>query len=166
MSVRNDFSPITSRLRYEIALDYVALRAAELARVVLGQELTIDTLAIFAHQTAEYEFLEKELHRRGPESRFTHGSTLYVSPPALELAGNRIALLGVRRPDVLRPQVGYADYPVADKTYEAIAEMDNPHLRQIVSGRGQDLIELRHPEFDVLGYVVRAREHANDEQGA
>lgn len=58
--------------------------------------------------------------------------------------------MGARRPDALRAEVGYADFPVKD--LEAFKGKD--YVSEITSGQGITLLELRHPNFDVRGYIV------------
>jgi hypothetical protein len=152
----HDFLPILEKQQFDEALDYIAERAACLVRAVLEQELPLDTLTIFTHSPEEHDFVSGVARRYGPESAFTHGDTLYISSD-FTVQGHHIIFLGVRRPDATRPEVGYADYPVED--YEAILAANYPGAHQITSGRGQNLIELRHPDFDIRGYIVPAAEH-------
>lgn len=154
---QHDFSPITGEERLRAAIDYIAEKSLALSREVLGRELTIDTICIFTHSPEEYDFVKEAVRARGDKSRFSHGPTTYVDSDFTVL-GQHIRIFGVRSPDPSRPQVGYGDYPVTD--CEEIRAIKSPYLKEIISGRGQSLIELRHPEFDVLGFVADAKEHA------
>ncbi|HEY1835873.1 MAG TPA: hypothetical protein VGG13_03570 [Candidatus Saccharimonadales bacterium] len=153
------FSPIHDTLTFHEALGYIATQGMALATKVFGHELAVDTLTIFSHTDQEHRFLDRLVRRYGPVSSFSHGQTLYINPrPDLEVAGNHIKYLGLRAPDdPVKPQVGYVDYPVTD--YNAIHAANHPRVHEITSGRGQGLLEVRHPDFDVLGYVVREEEH-------
>lgn len=154
------FSPITTQHQFEQALAYVATTAGKLTEQIIGQKLPLDTLTLFAHYDEEYTFLERIIRQYGSQSRFTHGSTLYVDSD-FEVAANHIKILGVRRLDPYRMHVGYGDYPVDD--YQAIRRQQqaNPWLREITSGGGGSLLELWHPDFDILGYIVAKEDHAN-----
>ena len=152
------FQPIINEEDLEEAIHYVAEKSLELARLVVGSELSTDTICFFAHNEAEHEFLRKAVMARGPVSKFSHGPTLYVDTD-FTVHDQNIRIFGVREPDPTRTQVGYGDYPVKD--YERLQKMAiiNPHMEEITSGRGKSLIELRHPDFDVLGYLVDVKDH-------
>lgn len=158
MPREHSFMPITTEQKFNEALDYIAMQAAALAKVVLRRELPIDTLMVYAQSYTEHDFLTEAIRRRGREARFTHTTSLYVHPSDLVVRGNAIAFLGVRSPDMHRRGVGYADFPVDD--YEAIRDAENPYVQPWVSARGQELLRLTHPDFDdIVGFVVRADEH-------
>jgi hypothetical protein len=153
---QHPFSPIINTERLELAIAYIADQSLALARTVLRRELDVDTICFFAQSPAEYRFLEQAVRSRGPVSALSHGPTLYVDSD-FEAGSHHIRIFGVRRPDPTRPQAGYGDYPVPDYARLLAAEQSNPHVKEITSGRGQPLIELRHPDFDVLGFVVDAK---------
>lgn len=152
------FSPIINAERLELALSYVAKRSVALAEVAIGRSLAIDTICFFTHSPEEYTFLANAVRNRGTESRLSHGATLYTDTNFM-VGDQRIRIFGVRAPDPTRPFVGYGDYPVAD--YDAILQkhQSSPYVREITSGRGKSLIELKHPDFDVLGFVVDKEDH-------
>lgn len=158
MSLKHPFSPITDEARFQAALTYIASQSGPLAKAVLGNELAIDTVCFFAHSQTEYNFLFQTIGARGPLSEFTHGLTTYINVD-FAVATQHLKILGVRAPDATRPQVGYADFPVANYAQLLKATADNPYLTEIKSGRGQSLIELRHPDFDILGYAFDQTEH-------
>lgn len=143
------FQPILTAQKYTEALEYIASQAEELCRQIIGQRLSIDTLTIFAQAPKEYDFIKNLISTKGPVSHFTHGSTLYIEVDG-NVHGRDIKLLGIRQPDASRSEVGYADFPVAD-----LKDFSNrPFVNKIISGRGEKLLELRHPNFDVRGYIV------------
>ena len=122
-------------------------------------KMTIDTLAVFTHSSAERAALDHLIRAFGPESSFTHGKTRYVEPTDVVIAGYRIKYLGVRDPDETRSQVGYADFAVENFSDLQAAATERPYLSNMTSGRDQALIEFRHPDYDVLAYAVSADEH-------
>lgn len=161
----HEFSPIISEDHLQAAAEYLTRQSLLLAKTVLGQKLTIDTLCFFTHSPEEYQFIEQAVRRRGPESRFSHEPTLYVDTDFTVL-DQHVRIFGVRKPDPARLEIGYGDYPVAEVDYQQLLHTakNNPHMREITSGRGKSLVELRHPDFDVLGYVVDQTDHAQDQE--
>lgn len=149
------FSPIVTEEGLSRALSYLAMRVPKLGQVTLGKVMPIDTLTIFAHYPEEYKFLKNLVRPRGPISKYSHGLTLYVETNFMQ-NGQRIRYLGIRQPDNARPQVGYGDFPVSASEYEVLQckNSDNQFVRSVTSGRGQRLLELSHPDFDVFGYVA------------
>lgn len=153
------FSPITTEEKLKLALQYIAEQSLLLAqKVIPGEKLEIDTLTIFSQSDAEFDFISRHIRKYGKQSPFTHGETLYISSN-LRIDDHVIKFLGVRRPDSARTEVGYADYPV--ENYEQILKdyAGNPNVMEIASGRNQTLIELKHPDFDVRGYIVPLQLH-------
>lgn len=153
----HQFSPITNQKDFEAALAYVAAQSQKLAEAVLGEALPIDTLTLFSHSPAESEFLEASVRHYGPQSHYSHGQTLYIDSDFM-VGSQRITILGTRQPDSAHPQVGYADYPVTDLTALAKEQANNEYVLPVQSGRGVAMLELRHPDFDILGYIVSQRE--------
>jgi hypothetical protein len=129
-----------------------------LSETVLGEQLVPDTLTIFSRTKEEYDFVAGLICTYGQKSRFTHGITLYVDVD-MEVASNHVTLLGVREPDSDRQDVGYADFSV--KNYAEIRAASKQHMQEITTGRGQSLLELRHPDFDIRGYLVSENEHGS-----
>lgn len=156
--INHDFSPIITNDRLAVAIKYVVTSSLALARSILQRDLTIDTICFFAHTSEEYDYLLAELRKRGTESKFSHGLTTYVDTNFM-VAGQHIKILGVRQPDQTRPWVGYSDYPINDAEYSTYKAKSNPYIHEITSGRGQYLLQLEHPDFDVLGFAFRAEEH-------
>ena len=150
------FSPIADKRTFQLALDYIAVRAGRLSEQVLGEPRPIDTLTLFAHSEKEFEYLASLVREYGPDSKLSHGATLYVDSD-FTVAGQRIKILGVRKPERTRVEVGYADYPVTD--YDAIKAAGHQGVMEISSGRGRRLLEVTLPDFDIRGYVVDEQDH-------
>lgn len=121
--------------------------------------MPVDTVTIFCHSDEEYEVLEPLIRSYGVESDFTHGKTLYIENQKLVIPGQQIKYLGLRQPEADRVELGYVDYPVDDFADFQVKSKTSVHLRAMQSGRGQNLIELMHPDFDIRGYIVAANEH-------
>ena len=154
MSIQKEtFTPISGADDYLEALAYIAERAAELAETVLKQSLPLDTLTVFTHSIKEYEIVKSLVLEKGVESKFSHGGTTYVDAD-VEVAGRNIRLLGVREPDVNRPERGYGDYPVSNFPSLKKQFQGDHFVKFMTSESGIPMLELRHPGFDVRGYVV------------
>src|SRR5581483_1534930 len=154
----HDFSPIDSEPKYRAALDYLISEGMRLAETVLGQQLIPDTLTIFSRTKAEYDFVASLIRTYGKKSRFTHGITLYIDVD-MKVAGNHVVLLGVREPDSDRQDIGYADFPV--ENYIQLRAANKQYTQEITTSRDQSLLELRHPDFDIRGYLVSDGEHGS-----
>lgn len=140
-------------------LEYIAKQAEELGKTIAGKSFTIDTLTIFTQSREEWEGLVRDIKAMGQLSPKSHGKTLYIEPTSLKIAGHSIKYLGLREPDPTRPEVGYADYPVNNFAELQKQAANNPYMAPVISGRGQALIEFKHPDFDVRAYAVTASEH-------
>ena len=154
----HDFSPIDSEAKYKAALEYLMSESMKLTKAVLGERLIPDTLTVFSRTKDEYDFIDNLIRTYGTKSRFSHGITLYIDVD-MEIAGKHVALLGVREPDNDRQDVGYADFSV--QNYAALRGAGQAYTQEITTSRGQSLLELRHPDFDVRGYLVSANEHGS-----
>ena len=158
MTTQLPFSPITTPERLATAIEHVASQSLSLGHTILGRQFAIDTICFFAHSAEEYDFLQAAVKSRGNPSPLSHGPTLYVETD-FKVAGQRIQLFGVRRPDPTRPWIGYGDYPLNEAEYAAVRDAHNPFIREITSGAGKALLQFEHPDFDVLGFGVRKEDH-------
>lgn len=151
---KHDFQPIINKERYTQALVYIAQQANKLALQVLGESLPADTLTIFSQSSVEYKYIANHLKTNKTVSPITHGATLYVETYDL-IDNNRIILLGVRQPDENRPEVGYADFSVDNYQQLKNLHAKNKNVHEITSGIGVPLLEIKHPDFDVRGYIIQ-----------
>ena len=145
------FSPITTKEQFETALAYISEQLTKLAETVLQESLRPASLKIFAHYHDEYDRLRDLLPSYGVVSSSSKTS-LYVNS-SLEIRGDRVEQIGIRVVDPYRAQVGCGDY-AAD--YDEIAERylgKTPYVRKV--DHALTMLEIWHPDFDVLGYVVK-----------
>ena len=152
-------APLKTKQAFERRLTYIAQNGLVLGQLVLGREVPIDTVTIFSQTDQEYAKIAGFIRNYGPVSAVSHGDTLYIDT-SFELLSNLISYLGVRKPDPTRPEVGYVDFPVSDFTHLVSLCQESSFMQLITSGRGQPLIEIRHPNFDVRGYIVATEEHS------
>lgn len=149
------FSPILNKKRFSETLEYIAREVIEMGDIVLKRKMPLDTLTIFAHFDNEHKFLAENLHEYGPESSYSHGLTSYVEPKNFKVLDQSIRYLGVRAPDPRRPQVGYGDFPVKDLQAARDLYFPSDFILEKESGLGQPMLEISHPDFDVLAYIVK-----------
>lgn len=147
---------ITNREELLARLEYVAEQAGKLGEVVLQQKLAFSNLTVFAHDPEEHRRLLDIVESFGPKSPKSHGLTAYIMPSDLQVANHPLELLGVRAPDTTRPQAGYADFKTPDFDELLKLSADDPNITPVTSGARTLLIELKHPEYNVLVYAVAA----------
>jgi len=155
------FIPIDSRDGFEEALNYVAEKVGDLSLAVCGERLPVPILKLFAHNDDEYEKLEGFVRQYGQKAEVSSKMSFYVDVgTGLTVAQTPISLLGVRRPDPNSPQVGCGDYEVVDfPAFAARVQSEHPdNARAVQNAHGLGMVELRHPDFDVLGYIIPVRE--------
>jgi hypothetical protein len=88
----------------------------------------------------------------GSKASFSSVSSLYVKVNR-KIGESEINYLGVRIVDPYRLHVGCGDYEISN--FEEFKEKhmeSSPFIRSL----REDMLELWHPDFDVLGYVVPA----------
>lgn len=148
------FSPIASEDECQRALEYIQIKLRELSRLVLEEQIPVYTLKIFAHYEGEYEYLLQWANEMGKRDDASSATSYYVKPfEVLKVNDEVVSYLGIRIPDPYRAQVGCGDFIVKNledfkKKYigkKYIREIEHPVYK---------MLELYHPDFDVLGYVV------------
>lgn len=154
----SETSGLDPEANFDQAMLYVATNAPLLAEAVLGERLSIDTICFFSQNPDHYQRLLEGVLGHGPVSRFTHGKTTYVDV-GIDVADQQVKFLGVRQPDSTRPERGYGDYPVADLGQFLAKHKGKEGLYVMNSSLGQPMVELRHPDFDLRGYVIDAKDH-------
>jgi hypothetical protein len=151
------FSPISNEKECLEALEYIDLKLRELAGLVLEEKLPVNTLKIFAHYEDEYSFLRQWVDGVGARDEDNISSTsYYVKPSTLtKVNEDSIEYVGVRVPDPYRGQVGCGDFVVGNfEDFKAKHLNKSPYIREVSHQRYQ-MLELFHPDSDVLGYVVK-----------
>ncbi len=144
------FSPIKNSADFDLALDYITQELIGLSLKLLGTELPITTLKVFAHYQDEYEFLHNLVSHLGPETPFSSKTSLYVNA-IKTIQKHRIEYIGVRIVDPYRLHVGCGDYEIPNfKEFK----QENLNKSNFIREFSDDMIEMWHPDFDILGYVV------------
>jgi hypothetical protein len=154
------FSPIKTKEHFRAAIEYVATRCGDLALEITGEKLPVTIVKLFAHYPDEYEALEAWVREHGKRADVSSRNSFYVDVASgLTVAGQKITLLGVRKPDPYRMQVGCGDYEVTDLAglTERAAALQPEYVRSVENAHALGMTELWHPDFDVLGYVIAAQ---------
>ena len=148
------FSPIGSGGELVEAIEYVADLAGVLAESLTGRRPSVRYLTLFAHYQAEYIALCQMVSKMGRSILANNGTAARLHHP-IDVAGQHITSLRIRRPDPYRMQVGCCDLDVPD--YAAFKDQHyyegSPTIRK-VDHREFEMLELFAPGFDVLAYVV------------
>ena len=135
------------------AVRYVANRTSELAKKVIGKELPIKSLTIFAHSQPEFEGLTKLLNEMGKPYNYNNGPRVELNEPIIA-DKNQITHLRIRKPDPERPQVGCNDFETDYESFKNEYLSDHPKNLRLIKRPEYEMIEFRDPNFDVLAYVV------------
>lgn len=144
------FSPIQNEETFLKTCEYITQQMKLLSQKVLGESLPAYNLKIFPHYPDEYTYLHGLLSSMGSQTPAISKTSFYVQVNKT-IAGEHITALGVRVVDPYRMQVGCGDYKT--NNYEIYKEKinDSPFIRYL---EHTNMLELWHPDFDVLGYIL------------
>ncbi|OGG03278.1 hypothetical protein A2W14_00360 [Candidatus Gottesmanbacteria bacterium RBG_16_37_8] len=146
------FSPIENEADIRKVWSYLVLELNKLSNEIFRHSLPITTLKIFPHYPKEYEFLYKLLSKMGPKSTYSSKTSLYIEREE-KINDYNIKYFGIRIVDPYRLQVGCGDYEI-----ENFAAIKKLHLNKssYVRSFRENMLEVWHPDYDVLGYVIPA----------
>lgn len=143
------FSPIKTEEDLYKAFEYIVTELKKLSEQVLDRQMAINTLKVFAHYHDEYRYLFELISKKGEDAPF-NSETSHYSIVKENIAGENIEYLGVRVVDPYRLHVGCGDFEVDNfKDFE-----NKVNLSGFIRKVDKEMIEIWHPDFDVLGYVV------------
>lgn len=149
------FSPIKDEKTLEQVFLYITRELEKLSEKIFKENLSIDTLKVFAHYPDEYDYLYNLISKMGPKSDYSSETSFYVEVDK-KFRSHNINLLGLRIVDPYRMQVGCGDWSV--EKFPEIKEKylnSNPYVRDMK--RATEMLEVWHPDFDILGYIVPTR---------
>lgn len=145
------FSPISNAETFNEAIAYIALTLDTMSEQLFQTSLPVTTLKLFAHYPDEYKYLLTLITQMGAPAPFSSETSLYVQLNK-EIHGHLIQYLGVRVIDPYRLQVGCGDYEIPDfADFKLKWLRTSPWIREF----SNDILEIWHPDFDVLGYIVQ-----------
>jgi len=150
MSDQYRFSPVVGEENLKKVFEYIANELQSLLMKICNEKLPITTLKVFPHFEDEYESLHTIIARMGEPAPFNSNTSFYAKCDE-QISGNNINYLGVRVVDIERPQVGCGDFEIDD-----FEEFSKKYVgkSEFVSNFRRDMLEVWHPEFDVLGYII------------
>ncbi len=148
------FSPIKDIGSFVKSVKYIATQTTKLCEKTIGKTLQINYLTIFSHYQEEYENLIKLLQSLGSSRPTNNGIRFELNEP-IEVVGQKIKSIRIRKPDPYRTHVGCNDFAVVNyqEFKEKYQKPENKNLRLLVR-QEYEMIEFFHPDFDVLAYVV------------
>ncbi len=149
------FSPIKNKEALIGTVRYTAANSSELCRKVIGESLPLHSLTIFSHNEDEFESLKELLSTMGTPYNENNGPRVTLHEPIV-VGSNTITHLRIRKPDVERPQVGCNDFDVEDYgAFKAEYLTKHPDNLILIKRPDYEMIEFRHPNYDVLAYIVQ-----------
>lgn len=153
------FSPINNTEDCLSALRYIDEKLRELAGLILDERLPINTLKIFAHYEDEYQYLRQWVDSVGQAKPEGSSTSYYVKPnEPMAVNDDPIEYIGIRVADPYRAQVGCGDFVVSNyKEFKAKYLGKSDFIREVPHQKYQ-MLELFHPDIDVLGYIVKEYE--------
>lgn len=127
--------------------------------LVISEKLPVNTLKIFAHYDDEYAFLRQWVDSIGKTENEGSTTSYYVKPSeSITINNDPIEYIGIRVPDPYRAQVGCGDYVVHNyEEFKAKYLNTSPYIREVPHQK-YEMLELYHPDIDVLGYIVKEYE--------
>jgi hypothetical protein len=146
------FSPINNPKDFDKAQEYIIDSMLALSTKIFNTQLKVTSVKVFAHYLKEYEYLNTLLLQQGKKSRFSSDTSLYIDTNK-SICGQNITLLGIRTVDPYRLHVGCGDFEV-----ENFAQFKRDWLEKTdyVKSFSDDMLEVWHPKFDILGYVLQS----------
>ncbi len=157
------FSPIKSREELLKAIEYIHFTSYRLCRQSFGQYLpNAGNIGVFCHYDDEYKYLI-ELRKKLTEDSENFNQKYFrlhkpiVIPAQDGVPETTYEFLYIRKPDPYRHHVGDIDFYLEETEYQKIKQSLEagqvlPGAR-IFPGPHLDMIELYHPDSDVLAYV-------------
>jgi len=152
-----EFRIIQSPEAFYASLQLLSEQVGLLAETICEDKLTVPILKLFAHSDSEYDFIKQQVLTHGEPDPISSATSLYVRVTSgLRINNTAITFLGVRRPDPDRPQLGSGDFVVPKFALftSNVAARHPDGTKLITNAHGLSMLELRHPDFNVLGYVI------------
>lgn len=157
------YSPIQNKEQLLEAIHHIHYTSYKLCFTVMGKYLSSNgNIGVFCHYEDEYEkliALRKETTdgtSDNPNQKYFPLSEPIVIPAKDDMPKTTYTHLYIRKPDPYRHHVGDIDFSLDDSYYQQIKEKVKqgkyPWAR-IFPATNIDMIELYHPDSDVLAYI-------------
>lgn len=131
---------------------YIANQTSQMCKEIVGITLPIKSLTVFCHDENEFEHLKEILNTMGAPYNENNGPRITLSEPII-VNEHTITHVRIRHPDILRPHVGCNDFEVNSYVDFKNTYLHSPYLK-LIQRPTYEMIEFRHPAYDVLAYVV------------
>jgi len=132
---------------------YVVSETTKMVQKIVGKTFSVKSLTVFAHSQPEFELLNEILAKIGKPYNYNNGPRVELYEP-IEVGGNRITHLRIRKPDSERPHVGCNDFKTDYESFKKDYLSDYPDNLRLIKRPEYEMIEFYDPSFDVLAYVV------------
>lgn len=151
------FSPIASESELFSALQYIHEKCHELCQLALGEKLpVVGLIGYFCHYSEEFASLKDVQRQLTNENEAVNGKYFRLESP-VTFDDSSYDYLYIRQPDPYRHHVGDIDFSVTEEAFarlqKRIEASELPYAR-LYPGTDKAMIELFHPDYDVLAYVT------------
>lgn len=145
--------PIQNQEELLKTVKYIATESSKMAKKVIGLAFPIKSVTVFSHSEQEFELLTGILSKLGKPYNYNNGPRVELHE-VIQVNGNRITHLRIRKPDGERPQVGCNDFEADYKAFKRKYLEKYPENLSMIRRPEYQMIELRDEGFDVLAYFV------------
>lgn len=157
------FSPIKSEDEFMQVIQYLHDATHKLCVDAIGEHLEVaENVGVFTHYQDEYEYLLALRDKLVDKTVHFNEKYYLLKNPIIMSDGTIYKYLYIRKPDPYRAQVGDIDFVMDSSKFEKLKESisaqpdEYPHAR--IFPRGDlDMVELHHPDVDVLPYIVTSK---------
>lgn len=154
------FSPIKSEDELMQAIEYLHKATHALCANVIGGQLGVaENIGVFTHYQDEYEHLITIRDKLVDKSVHFNDKYYLLKQPIAMSDGTVYKYLYIRKPDPYRAQVGDIDLVMNEVEFEKLksdiaTKPDDYPCARIFPRGDLDMVELHHPDVDVLPYIV------------
>lgn len=145
--------PIQNQEELMKAVKYIASKTSRMIKKIIGKTFPIKSLTVFTHSQSEFELLDEILAKIGKPYNYNNGPRVELYEP-IEVGGNYITHLRIRKPDSERPQVGCNDFETDYEAFKSEYLLKYTNNLNLIKRPEYEMIELRGKEYNVLAYVV------------
>jgi hypothetical protein len=155
------FSPIENEDQLMEAIEHIHFDCSKLCYKAFSKYLPVaGNIGVFSHYKNEFEFLIK-LGEELTDHSATNFNGKYFRLYEAIVIGEKNGIPGaiyeylyIRQPDRFRPQVGDADFVIAEDEYKKIQKLTIANDIEIFDRPTLNACELFNPDFDVLAYLT------------
>lgn len=123
-------------------------------RCIPEYKLKLEYITIFSKDINDYEYLQNELKQLGEEKEANNGKK-YLLKNHLEILGEDLELIRVRKSDIHRTEIGCGDLSHTPEVYENIRNRALEKGWDIILRKGYEMIELSNFDLPVYAYLVK-----------